>query len=315
MKKNELTELNVSIPKPFAQSVRWAKYLPYLLFLPALLVLAVMFVYPFFSNIYISFLDYTLTQQEKPFIFLKNYIEVVQSRYFVEILVRTVIWTVANLFFLVLLGLTTSMLLMTKFIGKGLLQACLLIPWVLPEIVTGYTWKWMLTSDYGIVNTTLDQLGLLSADFSWFSNGTMALIAVIIANVWRAFPFMTLMFYAKLKTMPNERIEAARIDGASSLQIFWHITLNFLRPIIERCSLLAFIWTFGSFSIIYTLTGGGPIGKTETFPYIIQKTAFTEFAFGKASAISIIMFIIILIVLLFGFALAKLANPYDEDKE
>lgn len=270
---------------------------PYILVGPSIVVLLVMVCYPFFSNIYYSFLDFTLVKKAVPFVFFDNYLHVFQKDYFWSTLLRTFIWTISNIVLMLVLGTLTSLALNSGFKGKALLQSALLIPWILPEVVTGYTWKWMLTSEYGIVNNLLTFLGIINSDFSWFKTGTAAMAAVVLANVWRGYPFMTIMFYAKLKTLSKNQVEAAKIDGANGLQIFYNVTLAHLEPVIQKCTALAFIWTFNSFSIIFTMTNGGPIGKTETFPLIIQKTAFQNFKFSEASTMSIIMMLAMIAVL------------------
>lgn len=281
---------------------------PYILVGPSILVLLVMVCYPFFSNIYYSFLDFTLVKKDVPFVFLENYITVFQKDYFWNTLLRTFVWTISNIAVMLVLGILTSFTLNSGFKGKTLFQSALLIPWILPEVVTGYTWKWMLTSEYGIVNNLLTFLGIINYDFSWFKTGTAAMAAVIIANVWRGYPFMTVMFYAKLKTLSKDQVEAARIDGANGFQIFYNVILEHLKPIIQKCTVLAFIWTFNSFSIIFTMTNGGPIDKTETFPLIIQKTAFQNFKFSEASTMSIIMMFAMIAVLYSSYLASRLLS-------
>ncbi len=277
-----------------------------LLFLPTLLILFVTIAYPFISNFYYSFTDFTLVKPVKSFVFLDNYIRIIQSDYFIETIMRTVVWTCTNIFFMLTLGMATALLLDSNVRGTTIIKASILIPWVLPEIVTGYSWKWMFSADYGIVNYWLETLNIIQADFSWFRNGTTAMGVAILANVWRAFPFMALMLYARLKTLSRDQIEAAKIDGANTLQSFLHITLPYLKGTIQILSLLSFIWTFNAFGIIYSLTGGGPINKTETFPFIVQKTAFQYYKFGEASTMSIIMFFIMITVLLIIYCVPKI---------
>jgi multiple sugar transport system permease protein len=180
--------------------------------------------------------------------------------------------------------------------GVSILRACILLPWILPEVVTGYTWQWILQGEYGIVTSNLIKLGIISSDFSFFENGAAAMFAVILANVWRGFPFIAILMFAKLKTLPNELVEAARIDGASPVQIFIRVTISWLMPIIQRAGILAFIYTFNAFSIIYAMTGGGPIGATETLSVAIQRIAFRDYNFGGASAFGVIILIITLII-------------------
>lgn len=279
---------------------------PYLLLAPAVLVILGTVAYPVVYNIYLSFIDYTLTKPDKPFVGLGNYITVLQADYFADVLKQTLVWTLGNIVLLLALGLAVCMLLNQEFVGKNLLKSLLLISWILPEVVTGYAWKWMLMSDFGIVNAALEKIGLVGPDFSWFRTGSMAMLAAILANVWRSFPYMTLMLYAKLKTLPGELREAAEIDGATRPQQFAYITLPHLKPVLQRCTLLAFIWTFNAFSIIYTLTAGGPVGKTETFGLIIQRIAFSNYRFGEASALSMVMLFILMLVIGGGSLLGKL---------
>ncbi|GMQ59891.1 sugar ABC transporter permease [Vallitalea sediminicola] len=276
-----------------------------MLFLPTIIILLVTIAYPFLCNIYYSFTNYTLVKPVKTFIMFNNYIEICKSDYFIETIIRTIVWTCSNITFMLILGLSTALLLNTNIKGTTIIKGSILIPWVLPEIVTGYCWKWMLSSDYGIINNILEKLNLISADFSWFRSGATAMGVAVLANVWRAFPFMALMFYAKLKTLSREQLEAAKIDGAGTIQTFVHITLPYLKNSIQTVCLLAFIWTFNSFGIIFSLTGGGPINKTETFPFIVQKTAFQYYEFGEASTMSIIMFLIMTLVLLSIYLIPK----------
>lgn len=289
------------------------KSIPYILIAPSIAILLTMVCYPFLSNIYYSLIDYTLIKKDRPFVFLDNYISVFQKTYFWSTILRTCIWTFSNIVFVLILGILTSLLLNSKLKGKFLIKGALLIPWILPEVVTGYTWKWMLTSDYGIINSMLTSLGIIDYNFSWFKTGTMAMTAVVIANVWRGYPFMAVMLYAKLKTLSKDQLEAAKIDGVTNIQMFIHIIIPHLKPIIDKCTLLAFIWTFNSFSIIFTMTNGGPVDKTETFPLIIQKTAFQNFKFSEASTMSIIMLVAMLLMLFCGSGFSRLLSGNREE--
>lgn len=277
----------------------------YLFFIPMVLILLLFVAYPFLENVRYSFLDYKLTKMDKPFIFLDNYIQIFASSDFWNLLLKTMVWTLGNMVLVLFLGISSGLLLDTNLKGKIILQSVLLIPWVIPETVTGYTWKWMMASDYGILNQILSNLHLIGPDFSWFKSGGMAMVAVILANVWRAFPFMAIMVFAKKKTMPVDWIEAAKIDGANSWQILRHITLSYIKPVIFRVSTLIFIWSYNAFGIIYTMTDGGPLGATTIFPVYIQKKAFQSYDFGLTAAMSVLMMICMLLLLGAGSAVPK----------
>lgn len=268
----------------------------YLFLLPLVLVLLVMVAYPFIMNFYYSFTDFSLIKQNITFIYFDNYIKILADDEFITILKNTVVWTIGNMVLIVSIGLSVGLLLDSDIKGKTLLHSVILIPWVIPEIVTGYTWKWMMASQYGILNTILLNLNIIDGNFSWFRDGNMAMLAVILANVWRSFPLMAVMVYAKKRTMPKEWIEASKIDGASTLQVFRYITFAFIKPVLVSTSILIFLWCYNAFGIIYAITQGGPIGATETFPVYIQKKAFGQFEFGFTSAMSILMMVSLIIL-------------------
>lgn len=269
------------------------------------LVLLVFVAYPFIENLRYSFLDYKLTKIEKPFVFLDNYLKIFRSSDFAGLLSKTMVWTVGNIVLVLVLGISSGLILDTDLKGKVILQSVLLIPWVIPETVTGYTWKWMMASDYGILNKILIGLNLIGEDFSWFRNGNMAMLAVILANVWRAFPFMAIMVFAKKKTMPADWVEAARIDGANEFQILRYITFDYIKPVVMRVATLIFIWSYNAFGIIYTMTDGGPLGATTIFPVYIQKKAFSSYDFGITAAMSVLMMVCMVILLGAGSVLPK----------
>lgn len=279
-------------------------YTPYLLVLLAVLVLLAFKFYPLILNVWYSLIDYKLSSTQQTFVGLKNYARILRDGKFIAAIGRTFLWTGANILGMVALGLPAAFLLNSEFRGKLLLKSCILIPWVLPEIVTGYTWKWMFMGDFGIVNYLLSVLCILPLNYSWFRSGNTAMFAVVAANVWRSIPFVSVMVYAKLKTLPTDMVEAARMDGASGLKLVRYITVPYIMPVLRRVITLAFMWTFNAFSIIAAMTGGGPVYKTEIMALIVQRTAFSRFEFSSASAMSIVMSLILLAFIL-AFALGK----------
>ena len=178
------------------------------------------------------------------------------------------------------------------------------MPWIIPESVTAYVWKWLFSADSGLVFYILERVGLISKDTSFFFDGKLAMLMIILANVWRTAPFVAIMTYAKLSAVPDGHVEAAQIDGASSVQVFQYIKIPWMMPILKRCAMLLFVWSFNSFSIIYILTNGGPAGATTTLPYLIRQAGFVNFNFSRAAALSTISLLIILICA----CLAKMIN-------
>ncbi len=174
------------------------------------------------------------------------------------------------------------------------------MPWIIPESVTAYVWKWLFSSDTGMVYYLLLKGGFITEGTSFFFDRTLAMLMIILANVWRTAPFVAIMTYAKMTAVPVSHIEAAKIDGAGELKAFMYIKIPWMMPILKRCTLLLFVWSFNSFTIIYILTNGGPAGGTTTLPYLIRQAGFQNFNFGQATALSVISLLIILLCFVFG---------------
>lgn len=284
---------------------------PYLMVLPAAVVLAAFIAYPILFNITISFFDYTFTKIARPFVMFRNYSRIIESGVFFRSFVISMTWTAVNLVLMSVLGFTAALILRSKILGSGLLKVFLLVPWVLPQVVTGFTWGFMLTQDLGIINEILYRLNIVERQFSWFQSGRMAFWAVVIANTWRGFPFFSLMIYAKLQTIPMDLIEAARIDGANSFQIFRYIMLEFVKPVFRVCLVLGFLWTFNAFDIITIMTNGGPREQTLTLPLLVQREAFQYLQISRAATMSVMMFLSVILI----FSAAYLIMHLFKQKE
>ena len=157
-------------------------------------------------------------------------------------------------------------------------------------------------------------MNIIHDSFSFFTTASAAMTAVIIANVWRSFPFIAVMLYAKLKTLPMELVEAAKMDGANSFQIFINVTVSWLMPIVARVMALAFIWTFNGFSIIFAMTAGGPAGGTETIAVLMQRIAMRDFNFPIATALGAIVFVMTALCILLPLISKKLIDKIKQRK-
>ena len=182
-----------------------------------------------------------------------------------------------------------------------ILRPMYILPWAIPGIVAALAWRWIYNADYGILNSLLVQLGILERFHGWLVDPSTAMFSAMVMGTWKGFPFYTLMLFAGLQSIPEELFEAARIDGASSIQDFRHVSMPQLRPIIVMSLTLGIIWTSNYFDAIYVLTGGGPSRMTETLPLFIYNTAFAYFRMNDATVPSIVLFLLIL-----GFALLYL---------
>lgn len=292
---------------------------PYLLLIPSMLFLVGITLYPFLSSVYNSFFDYSFTKADVKFIGFENYADIIQEGKFFSSLSFTLLYTVLDLAVVLLLGFITSILMKQKFAGKQILKATMLIPWILPQVVTGYIFNLMIAQNMGILNRIMGLMGLVPMDFSWFNSPKTAAIAIIMATSWRGFPFVALMVYSKMQSVPAELLEAASLDGANSIQRFYYIVVPHIKSIFLTCAFLTFLWTFNAFDIIKVMTNGGPLEKTVTLSFLLQREAFKYMKIGRACAMAVLMFLslisIILLVLGVRWLIGKGVNMYGKQRE
>jgi multiple sugar transport system permease protein len=195
-----------------------------------------------------------------------------------------------------ILGLAVAMVLNTALPAKPLFRIIALLPWVVPDVVAGIIWKWMYNPLYGALNDFLLKIGLIHAPVEWLTKPQLALFSVILVNLWRGFPFVMLILLAGLQAIPTYLYEAASIDGASKQQSFFHITIPGLRKMLVVALALDTVWEVRRFGLIQAMTQGGPGVLTEVLSTYTYKQYFKFFRFEYASAISVIMTIVLLLV-------------------
>lgn len=267
--------------------------------------------YPLINNLVLSFYDYSLASIDRPFVGMKNYFAMAGESRMWHAIARTGIWTACNLVVAIIIGVGAAFLLFTKFKGSSLLKSFILIPWILPSVITGYIFSLMMNEKAGIITYLVRSTGLVSANFGFFDNGPLSMFAAIMANVWRAFPFFTLMIYAKLCTIPNDQIDAAHLEGANAIQMFWHVLLPFVREVLSSCVFLCFIWTFNAYDIMKVMTNCGPADMTTTMSILIQREAFSYFSLSNASTMSVYAFVIMLSIIVASHLVAGLWREKD----
>ena len=272
--------------------------LPYLLLLPAAIIIISFVLYPLSNNVLMSFKNAKLIKVTSRYIGFSNYIEIFSSPKIWQSIARTFTWTISNIFSMAILGVITALLFMADFTGKRLLKAVILIPWVLPQVVTGFVWTVMLSDHMGIITALMRGSGIFAENFSWFQTGALSMSAAVLANVWRGFPFFALMLYARLSTLPSSQLDAAQIDGAEGVSLFRYILFPYMKPVLYTCMVLAFLWTYNAYDIIKVMTNGGPAEATLTLPLLIQREAFEYYNLSKASTMSLVTFVLIVVLFL-----------------
>ena len=256
--------------------------------LPYLLIIVLLFVYLIGSNIYSSF-----TTEEGAFT-LQNYSSVFTDPVVGRSMINTVVWVIGSVLGQLLLGLLVALLLNESTKGQIIFRSIILIlPWATLDIVAGVMWKWMYNDMYGVLNDVLVKMNIINDYIPWLATENMAMISVIIANIWKGFCLSGMFFLAGLQTIPPDLYEAAEIDGANSIRRFWRITVPQLKPVIMTTLMLTVIWTINYFPLIYIMTGGGPGYGTETVVTYIYKLGFRFLEFNKAAALSNILFVAI----------------------
>ncbi|GAA2006797.1 carbohydrate ABC transporter permease [Microbacterium ulmi] len=278
--------------------MRLARFSKYAFVLPAGIYIVAFFGYPVVKNLTMSFQDYTTRTfftGEAPWVGLENYIHAVTSRLFVPALVNTFLFTVGSILGQFLIGMLLALYFHRRFPLSGMLRSLLLLPWLLPIIVSSATWRSILDRDSGVLNNTLRRLGVIEDPIPWLSSPQVALIAVILVNIWIGIPFNATILYGGLQEIPEELYEAAALDGATGARAFWYITWPNLRPVVGVVLVLGVVYTLKSLDVIFGLTGGGPANATQTIAIRSYETSFVQFDFGGGAAYSNILILISLV--------------------
>ncbi len=217
---------------------------------------------------------------------LDNFTTVLTDDQFWPSVWRTLEWTVLSVTGEYLLGLGSAIALAQAVPGVAAFRALVIIPWVVPIVVAGLDWSWMLSPDYGLINIWLVRAGLVGQPVNWLGSLRLALPTIALVNVWRSFPFYTISMLAALQAIPADVREAAALDGAGPIARFRHITLPYLRPVTITLVLLHVIWTAINFDFIWVMTEGGPLNASQTLPIMIYRYGMQDFDVGAASALA-----------------------------
>ncbi|MGB7479041.1 MAG: sugar ABC transporter permease [Burkholderiaceae bacterium] len=269
--------------------------LPYLLMAPALLLLTVLTLVPLLYSILISFFDAQLGHGLGRFVGLDNYAAVLQEPRFWVAAWNTVIWVAGSVSSQVIVGVLLAVILDRIVIGRMFFRGALFLPWVMPVAVIAYLWRWILNPQSGIVNVSLRNAGFeWGAALPWLSEPDTAMVSALLINLWRGVPFVLVMVVAALQGIPKEEYEAARISGAGVLREFWYVTLPNLKLIIATLVLLRTMQIANNFSLMWLLTGGGPADATEILPLLVYLKGFGAHKFGEASALAVLLLIILM---------------------
>ncbi|MDR2901063.1 MAG: sugar ABC transporter permease [Treponema sp.] len=269
---------------------------PLLYLVPSIIIMLLILGYPIVYNVGISFFKWTLRDPERSFIGLENYIRVLSDSKFFSVLWNTVLWTALGVVLQMIVGIGMALFTDGLKRGKTFLRTIMLVPWLIPGVVTALIWKFMLQSDVGIINFIQMSLGFSDKNILFMSDPKIAIFTLILVNLWKATPFWFLMITAALQNKPIDQMESARLDGAKYPQVVRHIILPHLSPVIASTGVLTTIWTLNYFDLIWSTTRGGPMDATTTMPIYTYRLAFEQFDFGRSASMAVVSLIIVCLV-------------------
>ncbi|GAA3085803.1 sugar ABC transporter permease [Pseudonocardia yunnanensis] len=283
---------------PWASARGRERLLQLAFLLPAVVYLLLFFGYPVVQNVLMGFQEYTTATfytGEAPWVGFANYGAVLTSAVFDQALLNTALFTVGSIAGQFVIGLAIAVFFQRRFPLSGVLRSLLLLPWLIPLIVSGAVWRWILDQDNGALNRFLGGLGLVGENPGWLTSTSLALIAVIGVNIWIGIPFNTTILYGGLQDIPEELYEAAALDGATGWRAFRHVTWPLLRPVVNVVLVLGVVYTIKVLDIILGLTAGGPANATQTIATQSYHLSFQEFEFGQGAALGNVLIVISLV--------------------
>lgn len=262
----------------------WKVALPFIL--PMVIIMVGLILYPFINAISLSTTSLNFLTGETVNVGFRNYEKLVDNSDYLLSMQNTFQFTFWSLTVKFITGMTIALLLNSRLPFRNVLTGVMLLPWIVPEIVTALAWKSIYDPIFGGLNPILESLGLINEPLGWLSDPNLAMPSVIAVNVWKGIPFYTMLLLAGLKAIDRDLLEAAEVDGANAIKRFRHITLPGMRYVIVVTLLLSFISTFNNFGLIFLMTGGGPGGATRVYSILAWEKAIRSLQFGPGVAIA-----------------------------
>jgi ABC-type sugar transport system permease subunit len=263
----------------------------YILVAPACVLIGLMMFYPVIQTLQFSVSKVQLPTFRTVFVGLDNFIRILDDPDTWPLLQRTLIWVIGTVVLRFALGFLAAVIFNARVRGTVWMRVLVILPWTIPSVVGANLWRWIVQTDTGLLNQTLRSWGLGDLALNWLGDPDIAIFTVIVAYSWAGFPFVMLLILARMQGIPNELYDAARVDGASSWQMFRYITLPLLRGVIIIALILETVSGINSFDTLVIMTGGGPAESTRVWGLEIYKVGFGEFNLGGASALSVLLFI------------------------
>ena len=265
------------------------RWLALVLLAPTAVLLGLFIAYPFFEGVMLS-LSSARVGEEGHFVGLKNFYKLANDNIFWTAVWNTFWYTGVTTVFKLGLGLWLAMLLNRHFRGKAIVRAFILLPFIIPTVLSTFAWKWMFDPTFSVINWTLFKFGLIQARINWLGDADLAMTSIMVVNIWRGIPFFAISLLAGLQTISPELNEAAAIDGARPWNRFWYVTWPLLLPVTMVVMLFSVIQTFADFQLVYVMTGGGPANATHLFATYAYQIGIVSGLLSEGAAVSLAMF-------------------------
>jgi multiple sugar transport system permease protein len=260
----------------------------WLMLAPGVLFLLAFVAYPFFYGIFLSLEERRVTEPGV-FVGLANFATLASDAVFWQVTRNTFVYTIVTTILKLCGGLAMALVMHQQFRGKNLARAFLLLPFIVPTILSTVAWMWILDPTFSVVNWSLVHAGIINTGFSWLGNATLAMVSIIVVNTWRGMPFYGITLLAGLQTIPPDLYEAAAIDGANARQRFLHVTLPVIKPVLVIVTMFSVIFTFSDFQLVYALTHGGPANATHLFATFAFDIGMSGGQLGMGAAVALAM--------------------------
>jgi multiple sugar transport system permease protein len=261
-----------------------------LLTLPALVLFGALILWPFLSSLWLTFHKYTLSSPAPEFNGVSNLIALWRDAYFWQSWLTTLVFVAITTALTTALGSLHALLLNEPIRGRAIIRAASLLPWVMPSTVMAFLWAWIFHGQYGVLNAALLKVGIIGQPVFWLSTSGGAMAAVILAKVWLSTPVVMLFILAALQTLPQEQVEAARIDGARDTAVIRYVVVPHIRRTLAIVFVLQAMGNLQMFDVVYAMTAGGPVRATTLLSIEVYRRAFEQWDIGMAAAIGLIWF-------------------------
>jgi len=270
--------------------------LAWLLVGPLVLLLLGLVAYPFGVAVMYALSDRTLAEPGR-FVGLANVWNLWDNQIYRQTLWNTIVYTIGATILKLGAGLGLALVLNEKLPLKRLIRSAVLLPWIVPTVLSAMAWLWLLTPNFSVLNWILVHSGLSQRGLPWLTSPSLAMFSVILVNTWRGIPFFAITLLAGLQTIPGDLYEASAIDGAGPWHRFRYVTLPLLQPILLITLVLSMIWTFSDFQVVYGLTQGGPMNSTHVLATLSYQVGLASGNIGEGAAISLTMLPLLLILI------------------